>query len=137
MTTEAVFVPDDEQVWRAAEIIARDGATVTVRGEDGVIATVTLQSASEQLPLQDARAPAEGVDDLSKLDALHEAAVLHNLKVGVAVAFKCFEGTVWFELRATDFSLHRTPGAVRVRRSVHARGTHARGDQSVPGARVR
>ena len=86
MTTEAVFVPDDEQVWRAAEIIARDGATVTVRGEDGVIATVTLQSASEQLPLQDARAPAEGVDDLSKLDALHEAAVLHNLKVGVAVA---------------------------------------------------
>ena len=83
-----VFVPDDELVWVAAEIVvdANEQGLVEVLVED-----VDLRSSESRmislrkfglsaLPLQNPDISPEGVDDMCELSYLHEASILDNLR---------------------------------------------------------
>jgi myosin-5 len=95
-----VFIPDDEHIWVAAELLFedRDSGMVEVKVEDDEIgdggSTSKASSGSskknrviqlskynlDSLPLQNLDLPKEGVPDMCSLSYLHEASILDNLK---------------------------------------------------------
>ncbi|XP_054802473.1 myosin-9 [Prosopis cineraria] len=70
-----IWVGDPEQVWI-------DGEVLKINGEEAEVHTSfgnTVVACLAKLYPKDADAPADGVDDMTKLAYLHEPAVLHNL----------------------------------------------------------
>ena len=86
-----VFIPDDDLVWVAADIISevKPGhyqIEVTDTDYKGtlprrIITMKTLCRKLDSLPLQNVYSnPESGVDDMTSLNYLHEASILDNLK---------------------------------------------------------
>uniref|UniRef100_A0A673W767 Myosin VC n=1 Tax=Salmo trutta TaxID=8032 RepID=A0A673W767_SALTR len=78
-----VWIPDEEHVWKSAEIL-RDfkpgDETLELQLEDGTM-LYSLDTSSPQLPHLRNPDILVGENDLTALSYLHEPAVLHNLKV--------------------------------------------------------
>uniref|UniRef100_A0AAZ3Q0H6 Myosin VC n=1 Tax=Oncorhynchus tshawytscha TaxID=74940 RepID=A0AAZ3Q0H6_ONCTS len=78
-----VWIPDEEHVWKSAEIL-RDfkpgDDTLQLQLEDGTM-LYSLDTSSPQLPHLRNPDILVGENDLTALSYLHEPAVLHNLKV--------------------------------------------------------
>ena len=85
------YIPDEEHVWLAAQVVAHDAekniVTVQMSGskEKRVIdfsdkATMKLLGNATTLPIQNQDNGPEGVNDMIKLNYLHEAAILFNVK---------------------------------------------------------
>uniref|UniRef100_A0A8C7GGR0 Myosin VC n=1 Tax=Oncorhynchus kisutch TaxID=8019 RepID=A0A8C7GGR0_ONCKI len=78
-----VWIPDEEHVWKSAEIL-RDfkpgDDTLQLQFEDGTM-LYSLDTSSPQLPHLRNPDILVGENDLTALSYLHEPAVLHNLKV--------------------------------------------------------
>ncbi|XP_064785222.1 unconventional myosin-Vc isoform X2 [Oncorhynchus masou masou] len=79
-----VWIPDEEHVWKSAEIL-RDfkpgDDTLQLQLEDGTEMLYSLDTSSPQLPHLRNPDILVGENDLTALSYLHEPAVLHNLKV--------------------------------------------------------
>uniref|UniRef100_A0A673VWM7 Myosin VC n=1 Tax=Salmo trutta TaxID=8032 RepID=A0A673VWM7_SALTR len=79
-----VWIPDEEHVWKSAEIL-RDfkpgDETLELQLEDGTEMLYSLDTSSPQLPHLRNPDILVGENDLTALSYLHEPAVLHNLKV--------------------------------------------------------
>uniref|UniRef100_A0A8C7GGJ7 Myosin VC n=1 Tax=Oncorhynchus kisutch TaxID=8019 RepID=A0A8C7GGJ7_ONCKI len=79
-----VWIPDEEHVWKSAEIL-RDfkpgDDTLQLQFEDGTEMLYSLDTSSPQLPHLRNPDILVGENDLTALSYLHEPAVLHNLKV--------------------------------------------------------
>ncbi|XP_045544570.1 unconventional myosin-Vc isoform X2 [Salmo salar] len=79
-----VWIPDEEHVWKSAEIL-RDfkpgDETLQLQLEDGTEMLYSLDTSSPQLPHLRNPDILVGENDLTALSYLHEPAVLHNLKV--------------------------------------------------------
>lgn len=84
-----VFVPDDDLIWIAAEVLndANEQGVVEVQiGDvdlpyDQGTRMVSLRKAGlSALPLQNPDMAAEGVEDMCSLSYLHEASILDNLR---------------------------------------------------------
>ena len=67
-----------EGTWHEATVVDRgEGGTATLRRDDGVGNSVVVSA--EELKLVNTL-PAAGVEDMTKLDYLHEPALLNNLR---------------------------------------------------------
>nr|XP_046198999.1 unconventional myosin-Vc-like isoform X2 [Oncorhynchus gorbuscha] len=79
-----VWIPDEEHVWKSAEIL-RDfkpgDDALQLQLEDGTEMLYSLDTSSPQLPHLRNPDILVGENDLTALSYLHEPAVLHNLKV--------------------------------------------------------
>ncbi|XP_064411640.1 unconventional myosin-Vb [Latimeria chalumnae] len=79
-----VWIPDHDEVWKAAEIIKdyREGDPVLhLKLEDETPIEYPIDSKTSQLPFLRNPDLLVGENDLTSLSYLHEPAVLHNLKV--------------------------------------------------------
>uniref|UniRef100_A0A4W5MER6 Myosin motor domain-containing protein n=1 Tax=Hucho hucho TaxID=62062 RepID=A0A4W5MER6_9TELE len=79
-----VWIPDEEHVWKSAEIL-RDfkpgDDALQLQLEDGTEMLYSLDTSSPQLPHLRNPDILVGENDLTALSYLHEPAVLHNLRV--------------------------------------------------------
>ena len=88
MSASAVFFPDDDLVWVCGQLVAEHGNNIVeVRVHDDAIphdrGTRKINLAKYgmvSLPLQNTDVPHQGVEDMTKLNYLHEASILDNLK---------------------------------------------------------
>lgn len=101
MISTKVFIPHDELVWVTGETLlsSTEGVSIssnssnnnemTVKlyddelptNENNVVKTISLNRFGfSTLPLQNLNIPDEGVEDMTKLNYLHEPAILDNLK---------------------------------------------------------
>ncbi|KAM8960932.1 unconventional myosin-Vb [Pelodytes ibericus] len=79
-----VWIPDQEEVWRSAEIIKdyKEGdKSLQLKLEDESVLEYPVGSSTSQLPHLRNPDILVGENDLTALSYLHEPAVLHNLKV--------------------------------------------------------
>lgn len=88
-TSTKVFIPDDEFIWLAAEVLvdANEQGMVEVQVQDEIIhqevgsRLVSLRKFGlSALPLQNPDVNSEGVEDMCSLSYLHEASILDNLR---------------------------------------------------------
>lgn len=100
MTTTKVFIPHDDLVWVTGDVIL---SSVDIRNnpststsekleikiydddipshENGVSKVISLTRLGlSSLPLQNGDIPIQGVEDMTKLNYLHEPSILDNLK---------------------------------------------------------
>ena len=89
MSTSQVFIPHEEFVWVSGEIVkdADSKGNVEVRINDEALpndkAPKVINLAKfgiPSLPQQNIEIPAGGVEDMTKLNYLHEPSILDNLK---------------------------------------------------------
>lgn len=89
MSTSQVFIPHEEFVWVSGEIINDVDAkgNVEIRINDEALpnekASKVISLAKfgiPSLPQQNIEIPAGGVEDMTKLNYLHEPSILDNLK---------------------------------------------------------
>ena len=72
-----VHLPQADGSWRDAEIAERlDGGRVLLRPLDASLPTAEADGATLQLVNE---LPEQGVEDMTQLTHLHEAAIVHNL----------------------------------------------------------
>jgi myosin heavy subunit len=89
MSTSLVFVPHEEFVWVSGQVLvdADSKGQIEVKYLDEVLPNETksrIISLAEfgipSLPQQNIDIPANGVEDMTKLNYLHEPSILYNLK---------------------------------------------------------
>jgi myosin heavy subunit len=89
MSTSKVFIPHEEFVWVTGQIVVDTDSKgdVQVKIQDELlpneIATRTInlpRIGIPSLPQQNLEVPPQGVDDMTKLNYLHEPSILDNLK---------------------------------------------------------
>ena len=83
-----IYVPDDEYIWRPAELISESSGEIEVRIFDGSLNPTTKRisygksfTTMESYPLRTDQFPVNGFDDMSSLNYLHEASILENLEL--------------------------------------------------------
>lgn len=87
-TSTLVFIPDEEHVWLAAEILveANEQGLVEVQVHDEAVHEFSSRLVSlkkwglQALPYQNLEIADAGVDDMCSLNFLHEPSILDNLK---------------------------------------------------------
>ncbi|XP_065623675.1 myosin-16-like [Quercus suber] len=85
-----VWVGDPELVWIDGQIINVNGEEAEIQASNGKMVVANLS----KLHPKDMENPEGGVDDMIKLENLHEPGVLHNL----ATRFKINEIYIWVAL---------------------------------------
>ena len=89
MSTTKVFIPHEEFVWVSGEVVAdaNSKGDIQVRIQDEIlpnengVKTVNLSKMGfPSLPPQNIAIPVQGVEDMTKLNYLHEPSILDNLK---------------------------------------------------------
>jgi len=84
-----VFIPHEKYVWLACEIVnelSKDEYSIDITDEDAINDTELktnfkiYRGSVDSLPLQNIDKPENGVDDMTSLNFLHEASILHNLR---------------------------------------------------------
>jgi myosin-5 len=89
MSTSLVFIPHEEFVWVTGQVLvdadAKGNVQIKIQDEalpnDREAKTISLSKFGiPSLPQQNIDIPADGVDDMTKLNYLHEPAILDNLK---------------------------------------------------------
>ena len=108
MISTKVFIPHDDLIWVTGEtVLSSEDGTLTIStnasnifnpsnncdihvklcddelptNENNIIKTISLTKFNlPSLPLQNLNIPDEGVEDMTKLNYLHEPAILDNLK---------------------------------------------------------
>ena len=86
--SSSVFFPDDDLVWLRGQLIADHGNNIVeVKVQDDTTPNDTgsrkinlSKYGMASLPLQNADVPQQGVDDMTKLNSVHEASILDNLR---------------------------------------------------------
>ena len=98
MSTSQVFIPHEQLVWVRGEILVdvdpKDpNLVVQVRIQDDDLPNEKARSISlrqwghHALPQQNIDIAANGVEDMTKLNYLHEASILDNLRRYIKVTF--------------------------------------------------
>ena len=94
MSTSKVFIPHEEFVWVTGQIVTDidSKGDVTVKIQDEALPhettnrTISLAKLGlPSLPQQNLEVPPQGVEDMTKLNYLHEPSILDNLKRCVAL----------------------------------------------------
>jgi myosin heavy subunit len=89
MSTSLVFIPHEEFVWVSGQVLvdADSKGNVQVKCQDEAIPndreakTISLAKFGiPSLPQQNIDVPVNGVEDMTKLNYLHEPSILDNLK---------------------------------------------------------
>jgi myosin heavy subunit len=89
MSTSKVFIPHEELVWVTGQVVvdvdAKGDVQVKIQDEllpnENGIRTISLAKLGlPSLPQQNIEVPAQGVEDMTKLNYLHEPSILDNLK---------------------------------------------------------
>lgn len=88
MSTTQVFIPHEEFVWVTGNVVSDDGKGIlSVRIQDDLlpdetgVKTINLAKIGiPSLPPQNNGLLPQGVEDMTKLNYLHEPAILDNLK---------------------------------------------------------
>ncbi len=89
MSTSKVFIPHEEHVWVTGQIVvdvdSRGDVQVKIQDEvlpqESGVKTIPLAKLGlPSLPQQNLEVPNQGVEDMTKLNYLHEPSILDNLK---------------------------------------------------------
>jgi myosin-5 len=89
MSTSKVFIPHEEQVWVTGQIVvdidSKGDVQVKIQDESlpqetGVRTISLARLGLPSLPQQNIEVPPQGVEDMTKLNYLHEPSILDNLK---------------------------------------------------------
>lgn len=112
MSTTKVFIPNEEHVWVTGQIVVDvdSKGDVQVKIQDEVFpnetATKTISLAKlglPSLPQQNLEVPPQGVEDMTKLNYLHEPSILDNLKRLVHIYFLNFHHNAVSLNSTTDY----------------------------------